>query len=155
MTPAHADAVLAVYQAGLDRPHASFETTAPDWETWDSSHLPQHRFVGLDQDAVVGWAALSPVSGRCVYEGVAEVSVYVHSDAQRRGTGRALLAAVVGSSERAGLWTLQSGVFPENLASLGLHEAAGFRVVGRRERLGRHRGVWRDLLLLERRSPLI
>lgn len=104
---------------------------------------------------MLGWAALSPVSGRCVYEGVAEVSVYVHPRAQRRGVGRALLDAVVGSSERAGVWTLQSGVFAENLASLRLHEAAGFRVVGRRERLGRHREVWRDLLLLERRSPLV
>jgi L-amino acid N-acyltransferase YncA len=156
MTAAHAEAVLAIYQAGLDGGQASFETTAPSWLDWDSSHLPEHRYVTVDRDGrVTGWAAVSPVSDRCVYGGVAEVSVYVHPDARSQGVGRALLDAVIASSERAGLWTLQAGVFPENEPSVRLHEAAGFRVVGRRERLGRHHGAWRDVLLLERRSPQI
>jgi phosphinothricin acetyltransferase len=157
MTDADAGAVLAIYQAGIETGHATFETAAPDWAGFCAGRLPQHRLVAVDPDtgAVLGWAALSPVSDRCAYAGVAENAVYVHPDARGRGIGEALLRALVGSAERAGIWTVQTGVFPENAASLALHGKAGFRVVGRRERLGRHRGLWRDVLLLERRSPVV
>ncbi|HEX3785309.1 MAG TPA: GNAT family N-acetyltransferase [Pseudonocardiaceae bacterium] len=155
MTAEHAEQVLAVYQAGLDTGNASFETTAPDWETWDQTHLPVHRFVALDATgAVVGWVAASPVSSRCVYAGVLEHSVYIAPDQQRHGVGRALLETYVAATEAAGAWTLQSGVFPENIASLSLHDRAGFRTVGRRERIGEHHGIWRDVILIERRSTM-
>jgi L-amino acid N-acyltransferase YncA len=159
MLPEHADDVLAIYQAGVDGGNATFETSVPTWATFDAGKLRDHRFVALDADRLLGWAALSPVSERCVYAGVAEVSVYVHPGAQGRGVGRALLGTVIDSTERAGLWTLQAGIFPENGASMRLHEAAGFRVVGVRERIGRHefagRNRWRDVVLMERRSPTI
>jgi len=157
MTDADAAAVLAIYQQGIDSGDATFETAAPDWASFDASHLAGHRFVAVDDATgeVVGWVAASPVSDRCAYAGVVEHSVYVRADARGRGVGRALLAALIRSTEEAGIWTLQSGVFPENAASLALHERAGFRVVGRRERLGRHHGRWRDVLLLERRSPIV
>ncbi len=152
MTGAHAPQVLDIYQAGLDTGNASFEVTAPPWPEWDAAHLPEHRFVALDGDRVLGWAALSRVSDRCVYAGVAGLSVYVAAGARGRGVGSALLAAVVASSEAAGIWTLQTGIFPENAGSVALHRRAGFRVVGTRERVGRHHGRWRDVLFLERRS---
>jgi len=155
MTEADAGAVLAIYQAGLDTGEASFETAAPDWAGFDGSRLPAHRLVAVDDGRVVGWAALSPVSDRCVYAGVAEHSVYVAEASRGRGVGRALLDALVAATEAAGIWTLQSGIFPENAPSLALHEKAGFRVVGRRERIGRHGDRWRDVLLLERRSPVV
>jgi phosphinothricin acetyltransferase len=157
MTDADAGAVLAIYQAGIETGHATFETAAPDWAGFCAGRLPQHRLVAVDPDtgAVLGWAALSPVSDRCAYAGVAENAVYVHPDARGRGIGEALLRALVGSAERAGIWTVQTGVFPENAASLALHGKAGFRVVGLRERLGRRHGLWRDVLLLERRSPVV
>lgn len=156
MTEADADTVLAIYQAGIDTGDATFETAAPGWAEFDRSRLPEHRLVAVDGTGrLLGWAALSPVSDRCVYAGVAEHSVYVHSDARGRGLGNALLAALIESTEAAGIWTLQSGVFPENTASIALHERAGFRVVGRRERIGRHQGRWRDVLLLERRSSVV
>ena len=156
MRPEHADDVLAVYQLGIDEGDATFETSAPTWEAFDRSHLPAHRFVALDgKGQVLGWVATVPVSERCVYAGVVEHSVYVHPAARGQGVGRALLAALIASTEAAGIWTIQSGVFPENTASLSLHERAGFRRVGTRERLGRHHGRWRDVLLLERRSPAV
>lgn len=155
MTAGDADPVLAIYQAGIDTGNATFETRAPEWPVWDKHHLADHRYVAVDGDRVVGWVALSGVSDRCVYAGVAELSVYIHPDAQGRGVGRALLAELIDSTERAGVWTLQTGIFPENTASVALHRRAGFRLVGRRERLGRHHGVWRDVLLMERRSPVI
>jgi phosphinothricin acetyltransferase len=157
MTEADAVAVLAIYQAGIDTGHATFETVAPEWPAFDRSRLPDHRLVATDPDTgrVVGWAALSPVSDRCVYAGVAEDSVYVDEAARGRGVGGALLRALVESSERGGIWTLQTGIFPENTASVALHEKVGFRIVGRRERLGQHHGVWRDVLFLERRSPAV
>ncbi len=156
MTSDDADPVLAVYQAGLDTGHASFESTAPTWPAFDAGRLPGHRFVAVDpQGRLVGWIAVSPTSTRAVYAGVVEHSVYVDPAAQGRGAGRLLLDALVASTEAAGIWTIQSGVFPENTASLALHERAGFRVVGVRERVGRHHGRWRDVILLERRSPLI
>jgi L-amino acid N-acyltransferase YncA/2-polyprenyl-3-methyl-5-hydroxy-6-metoxy-1,4-benzoquinol methylase len=153
MRPADADQVLAIYQAGLDTGQASFETTAPDWHAFDAARLPLHRHVAVDAAGrVVGWAAASQVSSRCVYAGVIEHSVYVDPACHRGGIGGALLAALIGSAEAAGIWTIQSGVFPENTVSLRLHQKAGFRVVGIRERIGRHHGRWRDVVFLERRS---
>ncbi len=156
MTAAHAPQVLAIYQAGIDTGDATFEATAPDWAAWDAAHLPDHRHVALDRTgAVLGWVALAPVSDRCVYGGVAENSVYVHPDARGHGVGRRLLEAVIASSEAAGIWTLQTGIFPENTASLALHRATGFRDVGIRTRIGRHHGRWRDVVFLERRSTRV
>jgi L-amino acid N-acyltransferase YncA len=156
MSPDHAEEILAVYQAGLDTGNASFEVTAPPWERWDVIHLPDHRFVGLDSGGrVLGWVALSPISDRPVYAGVVEESVYVHPSARGQGIGTALLHATVASSEISGIWTIQTGIFPENHASLALHVKVGFRVVGVRERIGRHYGRWRDVILLERRSPFV
>jgi phosphinothricin acetyltransferase len=153
MTAADADAVLTIYQAGLDSGNASFETVAPDWDTFDRVRLPQHRLVATATEGdVLGWVAATAVSDRCVYAGVIEHSVYVHPGARGRGVGSALLAALIGSAEAAGIWTIQSGIFPENTASLRLHQQAGFRVVGTRRRIGSHHGYWRDVILLERRS---
>ena len=155
LRPADWPAVRAVYEAGIATGNATFETGAPSWEAWDAAHLAAHRLVAAEGGRVLGWAALAPVSDRCAYAGVAEDSVYVAPDAQGRGIGRALLAAVVASAERGGIWTVQAGIFPENLASVRLHRACGFRIVGVRERLGQLHGHWRDVLLLERRSPAI
>ncbi|CAL9631209.1 hypothetical protein SUDANB120_06103 [Streptomyces sp. enrichment culture] len=156
LLPEHAEDVLAVYQAGIDEGNATFETRAPTWETFDKGRLPQHRFVALDDGgAVLGWVAASAVSDRCAYAGVVEHSVYVHPDARGRGVARALLDALIASTEAAGIWTIQSGIFPENTASLALHQRAGFRMIGTRERIGRHHGTWRDVILLERRSTLV
>jgi L-amino acid N-acyltransferase YncA len=155
MTAEHADAVLAIYQAGLDGGDASFETAAPPWPEWDAEHLPEHRFVAVEGGEVLGWVAAIPTSGRCVYAGVVEHSVYVHPAARGRGIGARLLAALIDSTEKAGIWTIESGVFPENEASLAVHRAAGFRTVGIRERIGRRDGAWRDVVLIERRSPVL
>lgn len=152
MRAGHWPEARAVYLEGVRTGHATFETAAPEWEEWDASHLPFARLVALAGGRVAGWAALGRVSRREVYAGVAEVSVYVGRDFRGRGLGRALLASLVEASERGGVWTLQASVFPENEASLALHRACGFREVGRRERIGRLGGVWRDTLLLERRS---
>lgn len=155
MRPEHAERVLAIYRAGIDTGNATFETEPPTWEAFDRARLPEHRFVALDDGHVVGWVAASPVSDRCVYAGVVEHSVYVDPAARGRGIGRALLEALIASTEAAGVWTIQSGVFPENRASLALHRTLGFREVGVRERIGRRDGVWRDVVLLERRSPSV
>jgi len=155
MTDEHADAVLDIYRAGIDEGNATFETEPPTWAKFASTRPPEHRFVAMSQGRVSGWAACTRVSDRCVYAGVVEHSVYVHPDARGLGVGRLLLGALIDSTERAGIWTIQSGVFPENVASLALHAAAGFRVVGTRERVGRHHGIWRDVVLIERRSPAI
>jgi L-amino acid N-acyltransferase YncA len=154
MRAADADEVLAVYQAGLDTGQASFEVAAPAWDAFDAGKLPLHRHVAADPvtGRVLGWVAAAPVSSRCVYAGVIEHSVYVDPACHGRGIGGALLGALVASSEDAEVWTVQSGVFPENEASLRLHERAGFRVVGVRERVGCHHGRWRDVVLIERRS---
>ena len=154
MTRADATQVLAIYQAGLDGGEASFETRAPAWEVFEAQLLPSHRHVAAEVTSgqVLGWVAASAVSDRCVYQGVVEHSVYVAPTARGRGVGAALLHTLIRSTEAAGIWTIQSGIFPENAASLRLHERAGFRVVGIRERLGRHHGRWRDVVLLERRS---
>lgn len=156
MRPEHAAQVLEIYQLGIDEGQATFETAAPTWEAFDKAKLPAHRHVALDESGrVLGWVAVSSVSDRCVYAGVVEHSVYVHPDARGQGIGRALLDALIESTEEAGIWTIQSGIFPENTASLALHRRAGFREVGTRERIGKHHGVWRDVVMLERRSPRI
>jgi L-amino acid N-acyltransferase YncA/2-polyprenyl-3-methyl-5-hydroxy-6-metoxy-1,4-benzoquinol methylase len=154
MRDADAAEVLAIYQAGLDTGQASFEAAAPAWEAFDAGKLPLHRYVAADAATgqVLGWVAASAVSSRCVYAGVIEHSVYVDPARHSGGIGAALLTALIGSAEAAGVWTIQSGVFPENTASLRLHERAGFRVVGTRERIGCHHGRWRDTVLIERRS---
>ncbi|GAA3446468.1 GNAT family N-acetyltransferase [Planomonospora venezuelensis] len=156
MCEADADEVLAIYQAGLDTGDAGFETTAPGWEAFSRGKLPGLSHVAADTATgrVLGWVAASPVSSRCVYAGVVEHSVYVHPGRRTHGIGRALLTAFIAAGEDAGVWTIQAGIFPENTASLRLHEALGFRTVGVRERLGRHHGVWRDVVLMERRSTV-
>jgi phosphinothricin acetyltransferase len=156
MLAADAEAVLAIYQAGLDTGQASFETAAPSWPAFDSARLPAHRHVAVDATGrIVGWIAVSPVSARPVYAGVVEHSVYIHPAARGMGVGRLLLDTLIASTEAAGIWTIQSGIFPDNSASLALHHRAGFRTIGTRERVGRHHGIWRDVVLLERRSPHI
>jgi L-amino acid N-acyltransferase YncA len=155
MLPGHWPEVRSVYVEGLATGDATFETDAPEWERWDASHLRACRLVAVADGRVAGWAALSPVSARKVYAGVAEVSVYVGADFRGRGFGRALLEALVQASEAEGIWTLQASIFPENAASIALHKACGFREVGRRERVGRLKGRWRDTVLLERRSRTV
>jgi phosphinothricin acetyltransferase len=148
--------VRDIYLEGIATGHATFETEAPSWERWSANHLRECRLVARRQDGrVLGWAALSPVSSRCVYAGVAEVSVYVGAQGRGQGTGRALLEALVLASEKCGIWTLQAGVVPENTASIRLHLGCGFREIGRRQRLGRMNGAWRDVMLLERRSKTV
>ena len=165
MTGAYADGVLAIYQAGIDEGNATFETRAPSWPEFSAARLPAHWFVALGPAAggerVLGWVAVSPVSGRPVYAGVVEHSVYVHPEARGQGVGRALLDELIAATEAAGIWTIESGIFPENTASLALHRAAGFRVVGIRQRIGCHwgrpghpDGWWRDTVLIERRSAV-
>lgn len=156
MTSPHADAVLEIYAVGIAEGNATFESSAPTWEQFDAGRLAQHRFVALDDAGVVlGWVAASAVSSRPAYAGVVEHSVYVDPAARGTGVARALLDALITSTEAAGIWTIQSGVFPENRASLALHRRAGFREVGVRERIGRSDGRWRDVVLLERRSPVV
>ena len=152
-TAAHWSEARAIYEAGIATGTATFTTETPGWDDWNRGHLAHSRLVALSEAGqVLGWAALSPVSGRCVYGGVGEVSVYVAAEARGQGVGRQLLTALAAESEAWGMWTLQAGIFPENTASIRLHEAAGFRLVGRRERIGQVRGRWQDTLLLERRS---
>lgn len=147
--------VREIYGQGIATGQATFETSLPQWTAWDEEHLAEPRLVARQAEEVAGWAALSPVSGRCVYGGVAEVSIYVAETQRGRGLGKALLSELVRRSEAQGIWTLQAGVFPENEASIRLHLACGFRLVGTRERLGQLDGVWRDVALLERRSAII
>ncbi|HEX6179274.1 MAG TPA: GNAT family N-acetyltransferase, partial [Thermoanaerobaculia bacterium] len=146
--------VRAIYVDGLATGQASFETKAPAWTEWDASHLPEARLVARDGDTVIGWAALSRVSRRDCYRGVAEVSVYVAANARGKGIGDELMRRLIAESEAAGIWTLQSSVFPENEASVKLHMRHGFRIVGKREKIAQHHGVWRDTVILERRSSI-
>jgi L-amino acid N-acyltransferase YncA len=155
LEPDHWAAVRAILEEGIATGQATFEAAAPHWVAWDAAHRVDCRLIALDDGAVVGWAALAPVSLRAAYRGVAEVSVYVAAASRGRGVGRALLEHLVADSEHAGLWTLQAVVFPENAASIALHLGAGFRLVGRRERIARLGARWRDTLLLERRSPVV
>ena len=152
MTAKDWPAVRAIFEEGIATGDATFETKAPSWEEWDAGHLKECRLVATDAEKVVGWAALSPVSSRCVYAGVAEVSVYIKDGERGRRIGRRLLQALVQESEQCGLWTLQAGIFPENEPSIAVHERCGFRMIGRREKLGQMDGRWRDVLLFERRS---
>lgn len=153
MTIAHAPDVLRIYAEGMATGVATLETSLPTWESWDASHLPHSRLVALASDgSVVGWAALSPVSGRCVYGGVAEVSVYVGEAFRGQRVGLALLEKLIADSEEAGIWSLQSSIDTLNPGSIRLHEKAGFRLVGVREKLGQRLGEWRDIALMERRS---
>ena len=149
------DAVRRIYQEGLATGNAGFETVAPAWEVWDAKHHAHSRIVARAGERVVGWAALAPVSPRVCYAGVAEVSVYVTDDCRGRGVGNKLLEAVIASSEANGIWMLTGATFPENVASLRLQEACGFRVVGRRERIAKHDGRWRDTVITERRSRVV
>ena len=147
--------VARIFEEGIQTGNATFETEVPSWEAWDAAHLAEHRLVAVRDGGVVGWIALAPVSSRCCYQGVAEVSAYVAEGARGEGVGKALLAALIESSERAGIWTLETGVFPENAASVGLLRRFGFRVVGTRERIGELHGMWRDVVFLERRSEVV
>ena len=155
MQPADWDAVRAIYQEGIATRNATFETAVPSWDSWHSAHLPFARLVVRASEGVLGWAALSPVSSRHCYRGVAEASVYVAPRCRQQGLGRALLQELIAEAEGHGIWTLQAAVFPENHASLKLLDRWGFRVVGRRERLAQLDGVGRDVLLLERRSTIV
>ncbi|MBX6313684.1 MAG: N-acetyltransferase [Isosphaeraceae bacterium] len=155
MVPADWEAVRAIYGEGIASGNATFETAVPSWEQWDGAHLRAGRLVARSAGRVVGWAALSPVSARPVYAGVAEVSLYVAAASRGQGVGTALLRALIEASEQAGIWTLQGSIFPENTASLALVQASGFREVGRRERIGQRDGVWRDTILVERRSQVV
>jgi L-amino acid N-acyltransferase YncA len=145
--------VRAIYAAGIATSNATFEIEPPGWDVWDAGHRDDLRYVAVSDDRVIGWVAVSPVSDRCAYAGVVENSVYVDPAAQGHGVGRALLEAIIEAATAAGIWTIQTGIFPENEASVALHQGCGFRVVGRRERIGQLRGVWRDVLFMERRSP--
>jgi L-amino acid N-acyltransferase YncA len=147
--------VSSIYLDGIATGQATFETQAPSWAAWNGGHLPAPRLVATEGQDIVGWAALSRVSSRSVYAGVAEVSVYVSRTWRSRGVGKRLLETLAAESEKNMIWTLQAGIFPENVASLALHKSCGFREVGRRERIGKMNGVWRDTMLLERRSKLV
>jgi L-amino acid N-acyltransferase YncA len=147
--------VRAIYLEGIATGQATFQTTVPDWAEWDAGHLPQCRLVARAEKNVLGWAALSPTSKRACYAGVAEVSVYIAAVARGQGIGKALMVALIAAAEQQGIWTLYSAIFPENEASLRLHLQHGFREIGRRERIAKLHGVWRDTVLLERRSRVV
>lgn len=155
MTAADWPTVRSIYEWGIATGNATFQTVAPDWEEWNRGHLAHSRLVIDVGDTIVGWASLAPISARLVYRGVAEVSIYIAPKRQGEGNGRALLEALISSSEANGIWTLQAGIFPENTASCNLHERCGFRLVGVRERIGSLAGAWRDVCLYERRSQLV
>jgi L-amino acid N-acyltransferase YncA len=147
--------VASIYREGIATGNSTFEKEPPEWEKWDKDHLRNCRLVAKTKDKVIGWAALSPVSTRCAYSGVAEVSLYVTASARGVGVGKALLRAVIEESERAGVWTLQAGISPENIASIAMSKSCGFRNIGFRERIGQMNGVWRDVVLMERRSKVV
>jgi L-amino acid N-acyltransferase YncA len=155
MTAEHWPQVKAIYESGIATGHATFQTSAPQWEDWDSAHIKTCRLIAVEKDKVIGWAALTAVSGRCVYAGVGEVSVYVDESARGNGIGKALLEKLIVESELHNFWTLQAGIFPENTASIKIHESTGFRFVGKREKIGQISGIWRDTVLLERRSKTV
>lgn len=151
-----ADRVLEIFQHGIDTKNATFDTEVPTWEYWDETHIKSCRFVMQTQnDQVIGWCALKPTSERICFEGVAEISIYLHKDYQNRGLGKLLLRKLILTSEENGFWTLQSGIFPENIGSIKLHEGQNFRQVGIRKRIAEMNGVWRDIVLMERRSTVV
>lgn len=143
-----------IYLQGIATGHATFQTDAPSWEDWDKSHLQCCRIAAFENSEIAGWAALSPVSSRCVYAGVGEVSIYINEKYQGKGMGKMLLLKLIDESEKEGLWTLQAGIFPENKGSIKLHEQCGFRQIGYREKVGNMNGIWRDTILMERRSKI-
>lgn len=147
--------VLAIYEEALKGAHATFETNVPTWSEWGKLHLPAHRFVAAEDGRVLGWTALSRVSERREFAGVVECYTFVRADSRRVGIGSMLLSKLISATEAQGMWTLQAHIFPENEAALGLHHKFGFEVIGTRHKMGRHRGAWRDVLLLERRSPTV
>ena len=153
--PEHWNAVKEIYEEGIATGNATFETESPTWEKWNASHLLFARLIAEEGNKILGWAALSKVSDRCVYGGVAEVSVYVKSSARGKGIGTILLDSLIRESEANNIWTLTAGIFPENVSSIHIHEKAGFRILGRRERIGKMNGKWRDTLQLERRSNVV
>ncbi|MFX1533928.1 MAG: GNAT family N-acetyltransferase [Promethearchaeota archaeon] len=147
--------IRSIYQEGIATGNATFETEVPEWKKWDKNHLQVCRFVAKKEGQVIGWAAISPVSDRPIYAGVGEVSIYITAAEQGQGIGHILLRALIEESEKAGIWTLQAGIFPENVASIALHKTCEFREVGYRERIGLLKGVWRDVILMERRSKIV
>lgn len=155
MLPTHWAAVKDIYLQGIATKNATFQTEAPSWKEWDEAHLANLRFVIIQDGTIAGWAVLASVSGRCVYAGVAEVSVYIHQDYRGKGIGSSLLQKLVVESEKQNIWTLQAGIFPENEGSIALHEKYGFRKIGYREKIGKLDGVWRNTVLMERRSKII
>ncbi len=154
MTAGDWPSVKSIYEEGIATGNATLETSVPDWDKWDAAHIKTCRYVARDFQTVTGWAALTPVSGRCVYAGVAEISVYIDGKFRGRGIGKALLNEVIQSSEAEGIWTIQAGILKENTASIELHKKCGFKILGVRERLGKLNGIWRDIVLMERRSSV-
>ena len=152
MQPEYWDQVKEIYEQGITTGNATFETKAPEWEDWDKAHLKNCRLVAVENKKVIGWAALVPVSSRCIYAGVAENSIYISEEARGKCIGKQLLQRLIEESEAENIWTLQTGIFPENKASIKIHEACGFRIIGLRERIGKMNEIWRDTVLLERRS---
>jgi phosphinothricin acetyltransferase len=155
MLPADWEAVKQIYEEGIATGNATFQQQAPNWEEWNNDHLSHSRIIAKEDGTILGWAALTGVSGRCVYAGVAEVSVYVSDKARGKGLGKKLLQKLIEESEANNIWTLQAGIFPENIASIKIHNASGFRTLGVRERIGQMNGIWRDTVLMERRSKTI
>lgn len=149
------NSVKQIYEEGIATGNATFQESAPEWQEWDKSHLQHSRIIAKENEIILGWAALTPVSGRCVYAGVAEVSVYISNQARGKGLGKILLQKLIEESEINNIWTLQAGIFPENISSLKIHEHCGFSVLGVREKIGKMNGIWRDTVLLERRSEKV
>jgi L-amino acid N-acyltransferase YncA len=154
MLSSHWDKVKEIYEEGIATGNATFETAAPSWEDWDANHVKVPRLVAIENEEIVGWAALTKVSGRCIYAGVGEVSVYVSGTQRGKGIGRRLLQALISESEKNNYWTLQAGIFPENKSSIKIHEDCGFRLIGVREKIGKMNNVWRDTLLMEKRGKI-